>query len=273
MTFFPDVNIGPSALAKKYSLTGKLLVRSIFHTWQGEAPYSGISAVFLRLGGCNRGKKEQACKFCDTNFLMSESKLMTFAEIAQKISNLKLLGTELLVITGGEPLLQQDSLAKFLEYITSAHILHLTVQIETNGDYAISKENAVFNDCVIVCSPKAWDGKERPFKSLALGLDDINAFRFLISRSQKEYSRVPQEILNIYSSAQYIKPYLYLSPITEYYENSTEAERQKGWAGNAINYQLTLENYSHAVTVAKELLAQGISAKLSSQTHLLYSID
>lgn len=43
----------------------KLLVRSMFFTLQGEGPYAGQPALFLRLGGCNLGAKGPAgCSGC-----------------------------------------------------------------------------------------------------------------------------------------------------------------------------------------------------------------
>src|SRR5271154_5207265 len=101
MTFSPDVNIGAAALAKKYDLNDKLLVHSIFHTYQGEMPFAGQSAVFIRLGGCSRGSKVQACTWCDTAFEMHDSHLMTIEEVDAEIRKTMFSGTELLVVTGG----------------------------------------------------------------------------------------------------------------------------------------------------------------------------
>ena len=40
-----------------------IFVQEIFPTIQGEGIFSGLPAIFIRLGGCNL-----ACSFCDTEF-------------------------------------------------------------------------------------------------------------------------------------------------------------------------------------------------------------
>lgn len=268
MVFSPDKNIGAAALAKQYDLTGKLLVHSIFHTFQGEMPFAGRSAVFLRLGGCNRGAKTISCLFCDTAFEAKDSQLLSVENVAMAIRNLQKKGTELLVITGGEPLMQQDALVQLFKQ----PCLPDYIQIETNGDYALSPENKTEfykEGITVVCSPKAWDGKERPFRSLSLDPKNISAYRFLMSATDKEYQSVPKKILN--NCLEFDNP-LYLSPITVYYPDSTKEERNKGWCGTSIDVQATIANYQHTIVVANDLLNNGISVRLSSQTHLMHGI-
>lgn len=59
---FPDINVGPAAYSH-LAEDGKLLVSNIFYTFQGEGPYAGQPAVFIRLAGCNLGDKI-SCNFC-----------------------------------------------------------------------------------------------------------------------------------------------------------------------------------------------------------------
>jgi organic radical activating enzyme len=102
-----------------------LAVEDIFYTIQGEGPYSGMPALFIRLSGCNL-----ACTFCDTEFEQYAEKPKTLAEI------LEFIGTrfteqqrKLVVLTGGEPMRQQ------LEGLIAGLLLMGTriVQIETAG--------------------------------------------------------------------------------------------------------------------------------------------
>ena len=58
-----------------------LEVQHIFPTLQGEGPYAGVPAVFIRLGGCNL-----ACTFCDTEF--ESFKVMGVREIVEKVDAL-----------------------------------------------------------------------------------------------------------------------------------------------------------------------------------------
>lgn len=133
----PDVN-APASRDKD-----NLAVTSIFHTIQGEGKFSGHSALFLRLAGCNYGSKRGHCEFCDTAFSLSEATIKPVgALVAEIVEKLVFDRCNLLVITGGEPFRQADALAEFLPKLHKAWLAtkpasQLTVQFETNGTYPI----------------------------------------------------------------------------------------------------------------------------------------
>lgn len=93
----------------------------IFYSLQGEGTRCGTPAVFLRLAGCNL-----ACKWCDTKHSWGNGILCATADIATHIAG---FNCRSLVITGGEPLLQQAPLEKLLTLLPN----HLHVEVETNG--------------------------------------------------------------------------------------------------------------------------------------------
>lgn len=77
---------------------GKVLkVHSIFYTIQGEGPYSGRTAVFIRLSGCNL-----ACSFCDTEFDLYESleleQILDKVQDVCRLSNRNLLSKKMLIV-------------------------------------------------------------------------------------------------------------------------------------------------------------------------------
>ena len=79
-------------------------VNEIFDSFQGEGVYTGVPATFLRLSGCNLN-----CEFCDTDF--DDYKEISVELVKEAIlQHMKNHNTKLLVITGGEPLLQCDFL-------------------------------------------------------------------------------------------------------------------------------------------------------------------
>ncbi len=93
----------------------------IFYSLQGEGTRCGTPAVFLRLAGCNL-----ACKWCDTKHSWGNGILCSVRDIAAHIRDYE---CGALVITGGEPLLQQGPLEKLLSLLpASTH-----VEVETNG--------------------------------------------------------------------------------------------------------------------------------------------
>lgn len=140
----------------------QLWVQEVFYTLQGEGPFSGQPAVFVRLAGCNLN-----CWFCDTEF---ESSLWkpTLEELIETIGA-EQGKADLVVITGGEPFRQ--NIGPLVEALLARG---LRVQIETNGTLWIDlpEDDRLF----IVCSPKT----ERLNKNLR---QRISAYKYLIAAS------------------------------------------------------------------------------------------
>lgn len=121
-------------------------VHSLFYTIQGEGPFAGRPAVFLRLAGCNL-----QCPGCDTEYTEGRRKQNTDAVVRSIKDNAG--PSRLVVITGGEPFRQNIS------YLCTALIEDgFRVQVETNG--TLAPPAYLHRDVVIVCSPKA--GKINP---------------------------------------------------------------------------------------------------------------
>lgn len=99
-------------------------------TLQGEGPNAGRPAAFLRLGGCNL-----QCSWCDTPYTWDASRFDLREQITERSTDdlaaqILAMGVDRLVVTGGEPLLQQRWLVELLEEIAHA-VPH--VEVETNG--------------------------------------------------------------------------------------------------------------------------------------------
>lgn len=115
----------------------KLLVSDIFRSIQGEGPKTGIPSIFLRLGGCNL-----QCTWCDTPYTWKKGFTdyieQSFDEIKTRI--IDAIGDEKvknLVITGGEPLLQQAMLAEFL---ADPLLQKFEIEFETNGSLPLTSK-------------------------------------------------------------------------------------------------------------------------------------
>jgi organic radical activating enzyme len=102
-------------------------------TWQGEGPSAGQLAAFLRLGRCNL-----TCSWCDTAYTWDPSRYDLRAELHRKTPGevwhaLQGIDAGLVVITGGEPLLQQHRLTWLTDMCRASN---RRVEIETNGTIA-----------------------------------------------------------------------------------------------------------------------------------------
>jgi len=120
-----------------------LKINEIFYSIQGEGPFVGYPAVFIRLSGCNEN-----CSFCDTEHEQFVS--MDEETIVRLTMDLAPDGCHLVVITGGEPFLQ--------DFTGLARLLldeGFDIQVETNGSVTPSVATDVLRQMTIVCSPKS----------------------------------------------------------------------------------------------------------------------
>jgi 7-carboxy-7-deazaguanine synthase len=87
-----------------------LQINEIFHSIQGESRHAGRPCVLVRLTACNL-----RCVWCDTAYAFEEGETQTVGTVADKVGA---FGTKYVLLTGGEPLLQDgvhDLIAVLLE--------------------------------------------------------------------------------------------------------------------------------------------------------------
>jgi 7-carboxy-7-deazaguanine synthase len=125
-----------------------LIVVDVFATIQGEGPFTGMPAVFVRLAGCNL-----KCHFCDTDFENGARRVAIGMLTEEVIGRMPCGEASLVVITGGEPLRQE--VGPFIEMLLR---VGFRVQIETAG--TLWPTLGVPTAAHIVCSPKT--GRVQP---------------------------------------------------------------------------------------------------------------
>jgi len=159
-------------------------VCEIFYSIQGEGQEIGQPAIFLRLQGCNL-----RCWFCDTDYSQeikrkidtnntkkpSDFEEMSVPEILKK---LKKFPAKHIVLTGGEPLLQQKELIPLLKKLKGYFI-----EVETNGTIKpeISEYINKFN-----CSPKLSNAIDLNLKydSLKSFPKEKTIYKFVIDKEK-----------------------------------------------------------------------------------------
>lgn len=254
-----------------------LAVTSIFFTLQGEGPFQGQPAVFLRLTGCHL-----ACPFCDTFF--DEGDILSFEDVFAKIKQTILdfygktrivdtpLKKILIVVTGGEPLLQTN-LADFLKECHQEH--GFCTQIESTG----SIYRDIPAESVLLLSPKKNDKTGAPIPVNKNLLERADYMKFVVSKEDKNYDDIPQFALAWHSRpSNYGK--LYISPMNCYnrqpiklgsdakLEDRSEInERISFWTEGLLDAKRNQENHEHAA-----YLALKYGAKLTLQMQLYASL-
>ncbi len=115
-------------------------VKEAFLTLQGEGVQSGSRAVFLRFAGCNLWSGREVdraaavCRFCDTDFVGTDGtgggKFADAGALAEQVDLLwgEGLTGRLVVVTGGEPMLQFDT-----PLLDALHARNFRVAMESNG--------------------------------------------------------------------------------------------------------------------------------------------
>jgi 7-carboxy-7-deazaguanine synthase len=119
-----------------------LVVNEIYLSLQGESTFAGLPCVFIRLTACNL-----RCSYCDTAYAFTEGKRRTLDEIVAEVERLAgsyqrsaISGQRvpLVELTGGEPLLQPNSLPLMRRLCD----LGFTVLLETSGALDIAPVDA-----------------------------------------------------------------------------------------------------------------------------------
>lgn len=286
-------------IGKKYfkdAPADSLFVTSMFFTLQGEGPYAGMPALFIRLAKCNLD-----CSFCDTffddgdwlkfdeldakiedsisSFWTSKGKEVPDWAVSKKLAGKKYPGV-VLVMTGGEPLLQEN-ITPFM-----AHQLNnfKAVQVESNG----VPETEVPEGVTLVCSPKCIEKNGKAIKYLAPSktiLERADCLKFVVSADpDSPYSTVPdwafewkrnnpnKEVycspMNVYNSfPQKIKLLRAEKGQITMAERSTVDEVISFWEPGLLNLEANQRNHEY---VGQFCIENGF--KLNLQQHLYASL-
>lgn len=125
---------------QRHDVHGAVEVHSVFQTIQGEGPFTGQRAMFIRLAGCNL-----ACPMCDTEYT-AVREVCYPQDVLDQMFEAEARYGQLVVLTGGEPFRQ--NIRPLVEALLTAGY---RVQIETNGTLY---QDLPFAQITVVCSPK-----------------------------------------------------------------------------------------------------------------------
>jgi 7-carboxy-7-deazaguanine synthase len=254
----------------------KLLVTSVFRTIQGEGPYAGEPALFIRLAGCNLGAKLD-CAWCDTRFAIDEGHQLSLEQLRDEILEQRErldAPIRLVVFTGGEPLLQKDKVFALERMVNTGDPRPRSIpfQFETNGLLmdADDHDAARIPRVCYVVSPKI-PHKRTTYPSLNplwVGYaPELEVYlKFVVSADPASpYHRLPSDI----SRAVARRVLVYVSGMTVYRRPLRTGEVANLWDDTLIDREATARNYAHAA--ATVLSQPGLT--LSYQTHLLGAIE
>lgn len=175
-------------------------ISEIAYVVQGEGLNLGTPSILIRLSNCNL-----RCDFCDSKYTWKEEKEMSIDEVIAEVNK---YNCRHIMISGGEPLLQQEDLIKLMEQLLRQNPFWWYFEIESNGTIAPKKRLAELTDLFTV-SPKFEDFTYCPAYS---NIED------LAERPQVVFKFVIDKLEDFKDIEQFVKTYalydqtIYLMP-------------------------------------------------------------
>jgi 7-carboxy-7-deazaguanine synthase len=171
-----------------------LVVNEIYLSLQGESTFAGLPCIFIRLTAC-----DLRCSYCDTAYAFTEGKKKTLAEILTEVkrqaapfsnSKLKTQNSKLPLVelTGGEPLLQKNSLPLMKSLCDDG----FTVLIETSGAHDISQIDPRVHRIMDLKCPASGEVARNRFENIA-HLKATDEIKFVIG-TVEDYEWAKQQI-------------------------------------------------------------------------------
>jgi 7-carboxy-7-deazaguanine synthase len=162
-------------------MSDTLVVNEIYLSLQGESTFAGLPCVFVRLTACNL-----RCSFCDTAYAFTEGKKMEFQAILDRIAALSApyvalpeTTLPLVELTGGEPLLQRNSLPLMKTLCDQGY----TVLVETSGALDISQVDPRVRRIMDLKCPGSGEASRNRFENIG-HLKSSDEVKFVIGSEQ-----------------------------------------------------------------------------------------
>ncbi len=171
-----------------------LVINEIYLSLQGESTFAGLPCIFLRLTAC-----DLRCSYCDTVYAFTEGKRRTFADIMARVAELAAPYQQrtgpggsgrlpLVELTGGEPLLQKNSVPLMRQLCDAGY----TVLLETSGAHDISPVDPRVHRIMDLKCPASGESARNRVENLA-HLKATDEIKFVIG-TQEDYAWVKEQI-------------------------------------------------------------------------------
>lgn len=188
-------------------MKNSLPIAESFYSIQGEGTTTGHPAVFVRLAGCNLMCGGNGTQFdgelhngatwrCDTVEVWMQGKMKPFEECLDEESKEALMNGANLIMTGGEPMMNQVKVTEFVKWVRQTLNPDVWVEIETNGTIPVTLETQdqinQYN-----CSPKLSNsGNDKNIRFNQAVLDQLNhlntQFKFVLT-TKEDWEEVQQD--------------------------------------------------------------------------------
>jgi 7-carboxy-7-deazaguanine synthase len=180
-----------------FGMPETLVINEIYLSLQGESTFAGLPCIFIRLTACNL-----RCSYCDTAYAFAEGSKKTLSEVRAEVARLaqpfggatageatmrdgRVGRLPLVELTGGEPLLQANSLVLMRELCDEG----FTVLVETSGALDISPVDPRVRRIMDLKCPSSGESARNRLENLAL-LKPSDELKFVVgTREDYEWAR------------------------------------------------------------------------------------
>jgi 7-carboxy-7-deazaguanine synthase len=164
-------------LTRARMATDSLVIHEIYRSIQGETSFVGRPCTLVRLSGCNL-----RCRWCDTPQAFQGGTRLSRAEVVRRALE---LATPIVLVTGGEPLLQPAAIPLLQDLCDAGR----TVMLETSGERDISVVDPRVHRIVDMKAPGSRECERNRYENLAL-LGARDQLKFVLSdRADYEWAR------------------------------------------------------------------------------------
>ncbi|MCH8326545.1 MAG: radical SAM protein [Bacteroidetes bacterium] len=154
-----------------------LKVNEIYYSVQGESTHTGLPCVFVRLTYCNL-----RCTYCDTEYAFYDGEDFSINQIIEKVKN---YNCNLVEVTGGEPLMQEESYL-LLEKLCDEDF---EVLLETGGSLQIKEVDKKVKIIMDLKCPSSGMQKKNLYDNLKY-LKKTDELKFVIgTREDYDWSK------------------------------------------------------------------------------------
>jgi len=248
-------------------MSDRLTINEIYLSLQGESTFAGLPCVFIRLTACNL-----RCSYCDTAYAFTRGRKMSLAEITARVSELAApyqasqAGASfppfqnstftihnsllpLVELTGGEPLLQKNSLPLMKSLCDAGY----TVLLETSGALDIAPVDPRVHRIMDLKCPSSGELARNRWQNLPL-LKATDEIKFVIGTTQ-DYDWAKEQ-LAAHQLAR-ICPVLF-SPVSPLQPHQQDKSLKKAPAGQTVLTRLQL---------AEKIIADALPVRFQLQLH------
>jgi 7-carboxy-7-deazaguanine synthase len=192
-------------------MSDSLVINEIYLSVQGESTWAGLPCVFVRLTACNL-----RCSYCDTAYAFTEGSRMTLPEILARVEELAKPFTgqsvngsrlPLVELTGGEPLLQKNSLPLMKSLCDSG----FTVLLETSGALDIGSVDPRVHRIMDLKCPSSGESDRMRLENLPL-LRATDEVKFVIGTCE-DYGWAKKFVLEGKLAEKYPILFSWVSPL------------------------------------------------------------